>query len=70
MASILPRAGNRRSFSRELAELALAHLIGNKAEQLYRRDDALERRRLLMEAWAAFCEPILNPDEAPEVRRS
>ena len=50
-------AGNRTSFARELAEHALAHVIGDKAEQAYRRDDALERRRPLMEAWAAFCEP-------------
>ena len=49
-------AGNRTSYPRELAEHALAHAIGDKAEQAYRRDDALERRRPLMEAWATFCE--------------
>lgn len=48
--------GNRTSFPRELAEHALAHVIGDKAEQAYRRDDALERRRPMMEAWAAFCQ--------------
>jgi hypothetical protein len=37
-------------------ETALAHVIGNKAEQAYRRSDALEKRRSLMEAWAAYCE--------------
>jgi integrase len=47
--------GNRTSYPRELAEHALAHVIGDKAEQAYRRDDALERRRPMMEAWAAFC---------------
>jgi hypothetical protein len=26
-------------------------------EQAYRRSDALEKRRKLMEAWAAYCEP-------------
>jgi hypothetical protein len=31
--------------------------IGDKAEQAYRRSDALEKRRKLMEAWAAYCEP-------------
>ena len=49
-------AGNRTSYPRELAEHALAHVIGDKAEQAYRRDDALERRRPMMEEWAAFCE--------------
>ncbi len=48
-------AGNRTSYPRELAEHAIAHQIGDKAEQAYRRDDALERRRPMMEAWAKFC---------------
>lgn len=50
-------AGNETSFPRELAEQALAHVIGDKAEQAYRRSDALERRRELMEAWARYIEP-------------
>ena len=52
--------GNRTSYPRELAEHALAHVIGDKAEQAYRRDDALERRRAMMEAWSAFCESGRN----------
>jgi len=32
-------------------------VIGDSAEQAYRRSDALEKRRELMEAWAAYCEP-------------
>jgi integrase len=47
-------AGNETNFPRELAEQALAHVIGDKAEQAYRRGDALERRRALMEEWANF----------------
>lgn len=50
-------AGNVSSFPREVTETALAHVIGDKAEQAYRRSDALEKRRKLMEAWAAYCEP-------------
>jgi integrase len=49
-------AGNETYFPRELAEHALAHVVGDKAEQAYRRSDALMRRRELMDAWAAFCE--------------
>jgi integrase len=52
-------AGNVSSFPRELVETALAHVIGDKAEQAYRRSDALEKRRKLMEAWAGYCEPKL-----------
>ena len=48
-------AGNRTDFPRELAEHALSHVIGDKAEQAYRRDDAVERRRPMMEAWADYC---------------
>jgi integrase len=44
-------------FSSELRESALAHTIGNKAEAAYRRGDALEKRRTMMEAWATWCEP-------------
>jgi integrase len=50
-------AGNETHFPREVVETALAHVIGNKAEQAYRRSDALEKRRALMETWAAYCEP-------------
>jgi len=50
-------AGNVSSFPREVVETALAHVIGDKAEQAYRRSDALEKRRKLMEAWGAYCEP-------------
>ena len=48
--------GNETHFPRELAEHALAHVIGDKAEQAYRRSDALARRRELMDAWARLCE--------------
>ena len=48
-------AGERSTFSREVAEAALAHLVGDQTERAYRRGDALEKRRKLMEAWAEFC---------------
>ena len=48
-------AGNETGYPRELIETALAHVIGDKAEQAYRRSDALEKRRQLMEAWASYC---------------
>ncbi|WP_425416138.1 tyrosine-type recombinase/integrase [Oricola indica] len=48
-------AGDETSFPREVAEAALAHLVGNAVEQAYRRGDALNKRRDLMEAWARYC---------------
>ncbi len=47
--------GARTNFPREVAELALAHRIGDAAEQAYARDDLFQKRRKLMEAWGAFC---------------
>jgi integrase len=41
--------------SPELAEMALAHTIGNKVEAAYRRGDLLEARRQLMVDWEAYC---------------
>jgi hypothetical protein len=32
----------------------MSHVIGDKAEQAYRRGDALEKRRALMQAWAHY----------------
>jgi integrase len=47
-------AAERTSFQREVVEAALAHSIGDKVEAAYRRGDLLEKRRLLMDAWAQF----------------
>jgi integrase len=48
-------AGNETHFPREICEAALAHVIENKAEAAYRRSDALDKRRELMNAWADYC---------------
>ena len=42
-------------FGRDLAEMALAHKVGDATERAYARSTLLERRRELMDAWAAFC---------------
>lgn len=42
-------------FSREVAEMALAHTIDNAVEAAYRRGDLFEKRRLLMGKWASYC---------------
>jgi integrase len=47
--------GDETSFPREIAEAALAHKVGSEVERAYRRGKAVEKRRQLMEAWAAFC---------------
>jgi integrase len=49
--------GEVTNFPREVAEAALAHVVGDETERAYRRGDALEKRRRLMDAWADYCEP-------------
>lgn len=49
-------AAERTAFPREVAEMALAHAVGDKVEAAYRRGDLFEKRRRLMEAWAKFCD--------------
>jgi integrase len=46
--------GNETEFSREHVEQCLAHQVGNNVERAYRRSDALEKRRVIMDAWAKF----------------
>jgi integrase len=51
-------AAERTSFPREVAEMALAHAIPDAVEAAYRRGDLFEKRRKLMDAWAAYCAKI------------
>lgn len=47
--------GEETEHSPEVAEMALAHTIGNKVEAAYRRGKLLERRRRLMKDWETYC---------------
>ena len=47
-------AAERTNHPREVVEAALAHAVGNQTEAAYARSDLLERRRQLMEEWAAY----------------
>jgi len=41
-----------------MAEMALAHSIGDKVEAAYRRGDMLKKRFRMMNEWAKFCATI------------
>jgi len=58
-------AGDQTTFPREIAEAALAHAIKDKAEAAYRRSDAIERRRILMQQWADFCTGVKADNVIP-----
>ena len=53
-------AGEASTFPREVAEAALAHNVGDATERAYRRGDALEKRRKLMDAWSAYVETRIS----------
>lgn len=51
-------AAERTNYPREVAEMALAHVIANKVEAAYRRGDLFDKRRRMMEDWATFCATV------------
>ncbi|MBK5931098.1 integrase family protein [Halochromatium salexigens] len=48
-------AGEVSSFPREVCEMALAHVIENKAEAAYARGDLFTKRLKMMAEWAQWC---------------
>lgn len=57
-------AGDHTDFARDDIEMCLAHTVKSKTERAYRRATALEKRRAIMRAWAAYCSGISG---APKV---
>lgn len=53
-------SGEVSSFPRDVAEMALAHVIENKVEAAYRRGDLFAKRRKMMREWADY----VNKQEA------
>lgn len=51
-------AGEQTSYPREVAEAALAHGNPDKVEAAYQRGDFFDKRRKLMDAWAAYCAKV------------
>jgi integrase len=49
-------ASDCTSYPHEVQEMALAHLIKNKAEAAYRRGDLFDKRRQMMADWERYCE--------------
>lgn len=43
-----------KGYSRDMAEIALAHQVGSDVERAYQRSDMLDRRRRMMADWAGF----------------
>jgi len=62
-------AAERTNFPHEVAEMALAHKVGDKVEAAYRRGDLLQKRRQIMEAWARFFETTRSQGEVVSIGR-
>ena len=48
----------RTNYPRDVAEMALAHAIGDKVEAAYRRGDLFAKRTMMMDEWAVFCTKV------------
>jgi integrase len=58
-------AAETTAFANETLELALAHAISNQTEASYRRQDQLEKRRLLMQSWEKFIDTFVDGTVIP-----
>jgi integrase len=54
-SSLRDWAAEQTNYPREVAEMALAHAVGDKVEAAYRRGDLLEKRKQIMADWAKHC---------------
>ena len=62
-------AAERTGTPAEVAEMALAHAVGDATEQAYRRSDLFEKRRELMELWSKFIDTEPARDNVRAIRR-
>lgn len=57
-------AGSKTTHARDLIEMCLAHAVGDSTERAYRRDDYVDRRRVVLEDWAKRCGDV-EADKKP-----
>ncbi|PKO50244.1 MAG: integrase [Betaproteobacteria bacterium HGW-Betaproteobacteria-21] len=61
-------ASERTGYPRDVAEMALAHAIGDKVEAAYRRGDLFNKRTRMMADWAAFCDTTQTSGDVIPIR--
>ena len=61
-------AAERTAYPRDVAEMALAHTIGDKVEAAYRRGDLLAKRTRLMRDWSRYCSTAPASGQVVEMR--
>ena len=62
-------AAERTNYPKDMADMALAHAVGDKVDAAYRRGDMLEKRRQMMQAWAEFCDLPAKSGEVVAINR-
>lgn len=55
-------AAESTNYPSDMAEMALAHSIGDKVEAAYRRGDMLKKRFRMMNDWARYCAKVAKRD--------
>jgi hypothetical protein len=53
-----------------VAEMCLAHVIGNKVKKAYQRSDQLKLREPLMQQWADFAAPQVPERKVVALRKA
>ena len=61
-------ASERTNYPRDVAEMALAHAIGDKVEAAYRRGDLFEKRRLMLTDWGRFLAKVETKGEVIDMQ--
>ena len=62
-------AAESTNYPRDVAEMALAHTIGDKVEAAYRRGDLMEKRKRMMDDWAKFCGTVAKAGNVVAINR-
>jgi integrase len=57
----------RTSFSHDICEAVLGHIVGSKVSRAYKRTDHLEQRRHLAQMWSDYCMSPPVDDDAAKV---
>lgn len=61
-------AAEATNYPHEVAEMALAHTVGNKVEAAYRRGDLFKKRRGIMQAWADYLDRLKQGADVIQLR--
>jgi integrase len=61
-------AAEQTNYPRDVAEMALAHTIGDKVEAAYRRGDLFDKRKRMMADWARFSGTVAKAGNVVAIR--